>query len=76
MENVDGELLLYNPDDKRLLYCNETASLVWHLCDGSRSTEEIAALLAAEYPEAAETIPADVEETVGTFLESGAVRLA
>jgi hypothetical protein len=74
LELIDNELLLYHPSHTRILYCNETASLVWHLSDGRRTTREIADLLAQAYPEAAETIPGDVEDTLREFLRLGAVR--
>jgi hypothetical protein len=73
LELIDDELLLYHPGRTKILYCNQTASLVWNLCDGQRTVEEIAALLAESYPEAAATIPADVEATLGQFLEHGAI---
>jgi hypothetical protein len=75
LELIDDELLLYHPGRTKILYCNQTASLVWNLCDGQRTAEEIAALLAESYPEAA-AIPADVEATLGQFLEHGAIEWA
>jgi hypothetical protein len=74
LEMIDNELLLYHPSHTRILYCNETASLVWHLSDGRRTAREIVDLLAQAYPEAAETIPEDVEDTLREFLRLGAIR--
>lgn len=73
LELIDDELLLYHPGQTKILYCSQTASLVWNLCDGQRTGEEIMALLAESYPEAAQVIPADVEATLGQFLEHGAI---
>lgn len=75
LEALDGEVLLFNPARERILYCNETASLIWHLCDGTRTGDEIIALLVAAYPEAAETIPGDVKATLIEFARHGAIRL-
>jgi hypothetical protein len=75
LELIDDELLLYHPGRTKILYCNQTASLIWELCDGERTVEEVAALLRESYPEAAEIIPADVEATLGQFLEQGAIDL-
>ena len=75
LEEVDGELLLYHPGSTKILYCNETASLIWQLCDGTRSGEEIKEALRETFPEAADSIGDDVEETLKKFLEHGALVL-
>ena len=56
LETLDNEQLLYDPEQTRVLACNETASLIWRLCDGQRTVDEIAALLADAFPEAADTM--------------------
>lgn len=73
LEAMDGELLLFHPAESRIMYCNETASLIWRLCDGERTVQEIAGLLAEAYPEAAETIPQDVEAALQQFAQHGAI---
>jgi len=37
LEEVGGEILLYHPETAKILYCNETAKLIWQLCNGSRT---------------------------------------
>jgi pyrroloquinoline quinone biosynthesis protein D len=73
LEMIDNELLLFHPAQAQILYCNETASLIWQLCDGQRTPQEIMALLAAAYPEAADTITEDVAATLGQFSQHGAI---
>jgi hypothetical protein len=73
LEEMDGELLLFHPAENKIMYCNETASLIWQLCDGGRTAQEIGSLLAAAYPEADETIAQDVESTLRQFAEHGAI---
>ncbi len=75
LEMIDGELLLYHLDQTQILYCNQTASLIWNLCDGTRPVDEIVELLKAAYPEAAGEIASDVRSTLKTFLDSGAILL-
>jgi len=75
LEVLDGEVLLFNPAREQILYCNETAWLIWQLCDGERTGDEIIALLVAAYPEAAEAIPGDVKATLIEFARHGAIRL-
>jgi hypothetical protein len=74
LEVLDGELLLYHPGQTKMLYCSQTASLIWHLCDGRRTSREIVELLSQAFPEAAEAIPEDVQVTLGEFLRHGAIR--
>lgn len=73
LEELDDELLLYHPAATKTIYLNQTASLVWQLCDGVRTVSEIAELLCESYPDAADTIRADVESAVERFAEHGAV---
>lgn len=76
LEAIDNELLLFHPVQTTVMYCSETASLIWRLCDGQRTVEEIAALLVDAFPEAAEEIPGDVEAALEQFLRHGAIELA
>jgi hypothetical protein len=73
LEMIDGELLLFHPGQTKILYCNPTASLVWQLCDGQRTGQEITTLLAEAFPEEAEAIATDVEATLRQFLRHGAI---
>ena len=75
LELLDDEIVLYHPTDTRMLYFNQTASLIWQLCDGERSVEQITALLAAAYPEAETDIPADVQATLEDFLKQGCIEI-
>ena len=75
LEVIDDESLLYHPGETKILYCNQTASLIWQLCNGQRTVQEIAALLGEAFPGAAETISADVTATLGQFLDQGAIEL-
>jgi hypothetical protein len=63
-EELDGEAVVYDRGGKRAIYLNETATVIWKLCDGERSVDDIATLLAREYPEAARNIAADIADTV------------
>jgi len=73
LEQLDDELLLYHPSDTKILYLNQSASLVWGLCDGEHSVVEIIRLLSEAYPEAVESIPGDVRATLEQFLENGCI---
>jgi hypothetical protein len=72
LELIDDELLLFHPSQTTILYCNQTASLVWQLADGQHTVAEIIDLLKAAYPEA-ENIDSDIETTLLQFLHHGAI---
>jgi hypothetical protein len=73
LEAIDDELLLFHPSQPQMLYCNETASMIWQLCDGQRTPQEIVALLVTAFPEAADRMADDVKATLKQFLEHGAI---
>jgi len=75
LEIIDNELLLFHPTETVIMYCNETASLVWRLCDGERTTQEIIDLLAAAFPEEGDRIAADVESVLTQFSQHSAIEL-
>ncbi len=52
IEELDGENLLYRLGVHKAIHLNETATLIWKLCDGSRTMQEIMDLLKGEYPDA------------------------
>lgn len=74
LEEIDDELLLYHPAKTKAVYLNETAALVWQLCNNERSVAEIVSLLEENYPES-DTIRADVEQTLQQLADNGAVEL-
>jgi len=73
LEEIDGELLLYHPTSTTIMYCNPSASIIWQLCDGERTIEEIAMLLAAAFAQNLETITTDVESTLDLFCKHKAI---
>jgi len=47
VEEIDRELLVYDEERHRTHRLNESAALVWRLCDGDRSVDEITRMVAA-----------------------------
>lgn len=74
LEEIDDELLLYHPAKTRAVYLNETAALVWQLCDSKRSVADIISLLEENYPES-DSIESDVAQTLKQLSENEAVEL-
>ena len=75
LEEIDGELLLYHPTNTTIMYCNPSASVIWQLCDGERTVEEIAIVLAAAFEQNLETITTDVESTLDLFCKHKAIEM-
>jgi Coenzyme PQQ synthesis protein D (PqqD) len=75
LETLDDELLLYHPHQTRAIYMNQTASLVWALCDG-RPIDEIIQLLTEAYPDASSTLATEVRDVISRLHEQGALRQA
>ncbi len=69
-EIMEGELVLIHPDSTQVLHSNPSAALIWKLCDGQRTVAEIKQLLSEAYPESAEQIKEDVNETLQLFVET------
>lgn len=73
VEEMEGENLLYRLGGHKAIHLNDTATVIWKLCDGSRTVEDIIALLAREYPGAEATVAADVREAIELLVREGAM---
>lgn len=73
VDQLDDELLLYHPALETAVYLNQTAFLVWRLCDGQRSVARICEVLDGAFPGAAEQIVADVGTSLQTLAERGII---
>jgi len=76
IEEIDGETLLYHLGQTKTVYLNESATIIWRLCDGQRSVSEIVSMLQAHYPDHADSIAEDVNAAIDQFVEEGAVELS
>jgi hypothetical protein len=73
VENLDGEIVLLHPARNLIIYSNQTGALIWQLCDGQRSVDEIVEILSAAYPESKAEIIIDVPQTIQTLVSRGAL---
>jgi hypothetical protein len=74
-ERLDEDVLLYHPGRTKTIRLNQTASLIWTLCDGKRTIGQITALLAASFPDDQDRILNDVEAALQRFAGEGALTL-
>jgi hypothetical protein len=72
---MDNESLIYRAPSKTAIYLNETATVIWKLCDGTRTIVEIIDLLVGAFPDSASDVRADVQATIEELVRSGALRL-
>jgi coenzyme PQQ biosynthesis protein PqqD len=71
---IEGELVLYRLGAHQAIHLNETATVIFNLCDGSRSIQEIIDLLTPEFPIAQADIAADVLEAVQSLVRKGVLQ--
>ena len=70
IEQLDSEVLLYDPRRTAVIYLNATALLVWQLCDGRRSSADIVDLLAAAFHDSPQ-VPVDVAAALALLSGQG-----
>lgn len=61
---IGEETVLVSPKTGKVFVLNETGSLIWEMCDGKRSVDELAAYLAADFGILPEQAGADVLELI------------
>jgi len=73
LESFDDELLLFHPSDKKIYQLNATAALVWQLCNGKHTVDEITMLLLDAYPNAGEVLVHEADMTIQQLLSQGVI---
>ena len=74
LEDMDGEMLLYQPRTAPTLHLNDSSAVIWNLCDGERSVGEIVDALREAFPEQASEIEADVSQVINELLKSAVLQ--
>lgn len=72
-ELLDGEALLFTHSGSTIVYCNATALVVWELCNGTRTIDDIVNLLGAAYPDKVDVLHRDVHTTLLQLSDISAV---
>jgi len=72
-EDFGDEVVLYDPAATLVVYLNDTASLIWRLCDGQRNIAYIKSLLQEAYPAASDQIVEELQATLRRFVQNGVV---
>ncbi len=72
-EQMDGEVVLLHPARNVIIHANETAALVWQMCDGINTIEQIIEILRSVYPDASVQITKDVPDIIQRLRAQGAL---
>ncbi len=75
MEELDDEVLLYNPTNNKTLYINKSASVIWQLCNGEQSIEDIINMILDAYPSNEESLRRDILDTLKKLADNNAVSM-
>ena len=75
-EVADGQTVVTNPRNDERYRLNETAAEVWHRCDGSTSTRQIAQALSSTYDVDLDVALDHVEQLITFFAERRLFRVA
>ena len=74
LEEMEDESLLYNDKLNKTIYLNVSATVVWKLCDGTRSVKNIIDLLNEAYVETGIDVTSDVQAAIDELSEQRALR--
>ena len=74
-EELDGESLVYNPKQATTIHLDGPASLIWQLCTGDNSVEDMIGLIGEHFPEQAEQVRADIVDTVADLAKKKFLQL-
>lgn len=67
---VEGEIMLHDPAVQKVYVLNPTAALVWSLCDGDHTLEQMIDAVKTQFSQTTEVdIPQDVDQTLAWFSE-------
>jgi hypothetical protein len=68
---IGDEVVVIRGDGLSTHVLNRTAALIWEMCDGEHSTEEMASLLALRFDVSPEIAQADIEEVNSKLIQVG-----
>ena len=75
LAEIEGEGVLYCHEKMTMIYLNESASLIWRLCDGRRTIADIIDAIADAFPDQANAVSLDVPETIELFVRERMLEL-
>jgi hypothetical protein len=74
-KNIDGEVVIVEPESSHIRILNGTASLIWTLADGTRQTKDFVPVICGEFDVTPEEARADVMEFCQELLQAGLINM-
>jgi hypothetical protein len=75
VKDIGGETLLYSAAEEAIHILNPTAQIIWELCDGEHSIEDMEQAIRASFSGADEhDVTADIQRTLGVFASKGLLK--
>lgn len=68
---LDEDFFLYDPVSDKVVLLNTSAALVFDLCDGTRTPDQIAGEVARVFKSDLSRVAVDVRDTLADFANSG-----
>ena len=72
---MEGEGLLYSHEKMTLIYLNESAAVIWRLCDGQRTVAQVVDFLKSAYPDLSPQLDGDVCGMIQQFIDRDMLEL-
>ena len=69
LSEMEGEGLLYSHEKMTMIYLNESAAVIWRLCDGQRTVAQIVDFLKSAFPDVSHQLDGDVCGTIQQFVD-------
>lgn len=70
---VDGELLLTSAESEQALALNQSSTIIWKLCDGQATVDEIILTLQKAFPENSDDMSQQVNDTLAQLRDANLV---
>ena len=72
---VEGETMLHDPTAQKVYVLNPTAALIWSLCDGAHTVEQMVDAVKTQFSQTTEAdIQQDVDQTLAWLNEYGLLK--
>jgi len=76
VEKFENEIILYTISGTKVIALNETAYMVYQLCNGELTVGEMVKMLSDAYPGQEEAIRADTISAVETMRDNGVIEFS
>ena len=76
LEQEGGETIVFHPSSARSFFLNETATIIWVLCNGENRVVDIIDQLSELYPDQNANIKQDVMKSLELFLSKEVITLS